>query len=70
MAVKAQRDMAQLAQVLLGDVADGGDRVAQLAELQALHDLLEKSVDDREAFSWRKETIFGGLYQKVVGVKR
>ena len=33
-AVKAQRDMAQLAQVLLGDVADGGDRVAQLAELQ------------------------------------
>lgn len=31
---------------------------------------LKDYVDDREAFSWRKETIFGGLYQKVVGVKR
>ena len=34
MAVKAQGDMAQLAQILLGNVADGGHRVAQLAKLQ------------------------------------
>lgn len=27
-------------------------------------------VDDRDAFEWRKETIFGGLYQKVVGVRK
>lgn len=27
-------------------------------------------VDDRDQFEWRKETIFGGLYQKVVGVKK
>lgn len=27
-------------------------------------------VEDRDSFEWRKETYFGGLYQKVVGVKR
>ncbi|RYH12158.1 rhodoquinone biosynthesis methyltransferase RquA [Tropicimonas sp. IMCC6043] len=27
-------------------------------------------VDDRDAFEWHKEKIFGGLYQKVVGVRK
>lgn len=33
MAVKAQGDVAQLAQVLLGDLADGGHRIMPIAEL-------------------------------------
>lgn len=27
-------------------------------------------LDDRDQFEWRKETLFGGLYQKVVGIRR
>ncbi|SDJ73135.1 rhodoquinone biosynthesis methyltransferase RquA [Aliiruegeria lutimaris] len=27
-------------------------------------------VEDKDKFEWRKETIFGGLYQKVVGVRK
>ena len=27
-------------------------------------------LDDKDQFEWRKETYFGGLYQKVVGVKK
>ncbi len=34
MAVKAQGDVAQLAQVLFSDLADGGHRVALFAKLQ------------------------------------
>lgn len=33
------------------------------------HELTEY-VDDASDFEWRKETFFGGLYQKVVGVRR
>ncbi|MFD0981298.1 rhodoquinone biosynthesis methyltransferase RquA [Tropicimonas aquimaris] len=31
---------------------------------------LKEYVDDASEFEWRKETFFGGLYQKVVGVRR
>ena len=34
MAVEAQGDVAQLAQVLFGDLADGGHRITPVAELQ------------------------------------
>jgi hypothetical protein len=31
---------------------------------------IEMLADDRDAFSWSKETFFGGLYQKVVATRR
>lgn len=31
---------------------------------------IEMFADDRDAFSWSKETFFGGLYQKVVATRR
>jgi hypothetical protein len=35
-----------------------------------LADSIDRLVPECAAFEWHKETYFGGLYQKVVGVRR
>ena len=45
------------------------DRLEPFAKTMWRHEIADFAAD-RDAFSWRKETFFGGMYQKVVAERR